>query len=202
MCSFIWCIDTFFYGKSTSAIKFLIVFALMILGEEFLMPYINGALQMIIAVFVVMLRRFIPCILIGNIIINTTTVSEFVAAMEKLHLSKKIIIPFSVMFRFFPTVKEEWNSIGDAMRMRGISISFKNIIISPVSMIEYMLVPLLSSAVKIGDELSAASLARGLDSNVKRTNICKIGFCSYDFLVITISVVFIILSILVRKVII
>jgi energy-coupling factor transport system permease protein len=85
--------------------------------------------------------------------------------------------------------------------MRGIGISYKNILLNPISMLEYMLVPLLSCTVKIGDELSAAALSRGLDSTVKRTNICRIEFCAYDFWVITISFVLIILSIFFRKVI-
>ena len=56
----------------------------------------------------------------GYFVVTTTTVSEFVAAMERLHLPQQITIPMSVMFRFFPTVAEEWSAIGDAMRMRGV----------------------------------------------------------------------------------
>lgn len=192
----------FLYGKNKSAINFFVIFSLMILGEIFIMSRVNGGMQIIVGLFAVMFRRFIPCIIIGKVIVSTTTVSEFVGTMEKLHVSRKIIIPFAVMFRFFPTVKEEWNSIRDAMRMRGIGISVRNIITSPISMLEYMLVPLLSSAVKIGEELSAASLARGIDGKVKRTNICKIGFSAYDGIVIIGSVLFITLSIYVGKVII
>ena len=51
-------------------------------------------------------------------------------------------------------------------------------------MIEYRLVPLMVSVVKIGDELSAAALTRGLGAPVKRTNICKIGFHVQDIVII------------------
>ncbi len=51
-------------------------------------------------------------------------------------------------------------------------------------MIEYRLVPLMVSVVKIGDELSAAALTRGLGAPVKRTNICKIGFHVQDIIII------------------
>ena len=61
-----------------------------------------------------------PCIMMGYFVISTITVSEFVAALEKLHIPQTITIPLSVMFRFFPTVLEEFNAINDAMRMRGI----------------------------------------------------------------------------------
>ena len=51
-------------------------------------------------------------------------------------------------------------------------------------MIKYRLVPLMVSVVKIGDELSAAALTRGLGAPVKRTNICKIGFHVQDIIII------------------
>ena len=38
--------------------------------------------------------------------------------------------------------------------------------------------------VKIGDELSAAALTRGLGADVKRTKICKIGFRFVDYIVL------------------
>lgn len=78
---------------------------------------------------------------------------------------------------FFPTVGEEYGSITDAMRMRGIRFGGGK----PAKMLEYRMVPLMISCVKIGDELSAAALTRGLGAPVKRTNICKIGFGAWDF---------------------
>ena len=77
--------------------------------------------------------------------------------MLRLHLSEKIIIPLSVMFRFFPTVMDEAASINAAMRMRGIYMGGKNV----GKMLEYRLVPLMTCCVKIGEELSAAALTRG-----------------------------------------
>ena len=50
----------------------------------------------------------------------------------------------------------------------------------PTKMLEYRMVPLLVSCVKIGEELSAAALTRGLGAPVRRTNICRIGFGKFD----------------------
>ena len=74
--------------------------------------------------------------------------------MERMHVTEKIIIPLSVIFRFFPTIKEEYQAIRDAMKMRNIRFGGKN----PFLMIEYRLIPLMVSVIKIGDELSAAAL--------------------------------------------
>ena len=78
--------------------------------------------------------------------------------MLRMHLSEKIIIPLSVMFRFFPTVMDEAASINAAMKMRGIHIGGKN----AGKMLEYRLVPLMTCCVKIGEELSAAALTLSL----------------------------------------
>ena len=43
-------------------------------------------------------------------------------------------------------------------------------------MVEYRLVPLMVCTAKIGEELNAAALTRGLGGEVRRTNICQIGF--------------------------
>lgn len=54
----------------------------------------------------------------------STRVNEFIASMERMHVSQKVIIPVSVMFRFFTTVKEEAEGISDAMRMRKLGFSY------------------------------------------------------------------------------
>ena len=112
----------------------------------------------------------------GYFVVTTTTVSEFVAAMERLHLPQQITIPMSVMFRFFPTVAEEWSAIGDAMRMRGVRFGGGKV----GAILEYRIVPMMICSVKIGEELSQAALTRGLGGPVKRTNICKLGFHVQD----------------------
>jgi energy-coupling factor transport system permease protein len=127
--------------------------------------------------------HMLPGFVMGYYLISTTTVSEFVAAMERMHIPQKIVIPVSVVFRFFPTVREEYAAIRDAMKMRGITT-----LRSPMKMMEYRIVPLMMSVAKIGEELSAAALTRGLGTPRKRTNICEIGFGPLDVLFAIVSI--------------
>ena len=124
-------------------------------------------------------------VVMGYFVVTTTTVSEFVAAMERLHLPQQITIPMSVMFRFFPTIADEFSSINDAMRMRDIRFGGKNV----TKMIEYRLVPLLVCSAKIGEELNAAAITRGLGADRKRTNVCQIGFHAQDYILFTLCVI-------------
>ena len=152
----------------------------------------SGLLHYLLLANCGILARFMPSMAMGAYLVSSTTVSEFTAAMLRMHLSKKIIIPLSVMFRFFPTVMDEAVSINAAMRMRGIHMGGKN----AGKMLEYRLVPLMTCCVKIGEELSAAALTRGLGGEVRRTNICKIGFRFWDWVILTLCAVPFVLLIL------
>lgn len=159
----------------TSA-KYLALYIICFAMERVALNFTSGILSFILLALTSIMTRFAPGIMMGAFLISTTPVSDFIAAMERMHVTEKIIIPMSVIFRFIPTIAEEYRAISDAMRMRGIRIGGS----SPLLMIEYRLVPLMISVVKIGDELSAAALTRGLGAPVKRTNICHIGFHAQD----------------------
>ena len=149
------------------------------------LPHLSGLPNFLVVAICGFFMRFVPGIMMGYITVRTTTVSEFVAAMKKLHLPEQIIIPMSVIFRFFPTVVEEYNAIGDAMKMRGIRFGGGK----ASAMLEYRLVPVIMCSVKIGEELNAAALTRGLGGPVKRTNICEIGFHVQDVFFLLLCVV-------------
>jgi energy-coupling factor transport system permease protein len=155
------------------------------LSAHFFLSHTYGFLNFMIVASCGIFSRFMPGIMIGYFLVATTTVSQFMTAMGRMHISEKVTIPLSVMFRFFPTVAEEYTAINDAMRMRGITFAGGN----PVTMLEYRLVPMMICCVRIGDELSAAALTRGLGAPVKRTNIGKIGFHIQDIAAILICLI-------------
>lgn len=147
--------------------------------QIFLFPGMRGALQIFCAVFLMFVLRLMPGIMMGAYLLATTTVSEFIAAMERMHIPGVITIPMSVMFRLFPTVLEEFGAVNAAVKMRDIRIGGRN----AGKIVEYRIVPLIVCSVNIGNELSAAALTRGLCGKTKRTNICEIGFHGQDVLV-------------------
>lgn len=159
-------------GQAKSAFHFLIVFLIMLGIDQLLTPYINGFFFTLVSFITVALRKFLPCFILGKWILTKTEVSEFVAVMWKLRLPQTAIIPLSVVFRYFPTIKEEWDSIRAAMKMRGIHVS-----------LEHIMVPLLMSAVNVSEELSAAALCRGLDNPEPHTSLVQVRFHFSDILV-------------------
>lgn len=146
-------------------------------GSLFLMPYLPGALKFLALMCGGILTRFVVTVVMGEYLLSSTSVSEFISAMEKLHMPRTMTIPMSVMFRLFPTIGAEWKSIRRAMGMRGISLGG----VRAGLLLEYQMVPMMTSSIRIGEELSASALTRGLGAPVKRTNICRIGFRVQDF---------------------
>ena len=97
--------------------------------------------ESVVALMLYIITKILPTVILARYIIKTTKVSEFLTAMNRLHVSDKITIPISVVFRFFPTIAEEYRSINDAMRMRGVEMGAKK----AAESIEYRMVPLIAS---------------------------------------------------------
>lgn len=144
--------------------KYALLYVACFILERLALNVWSGMLSFMVLAVSSIMTRFAPGIMTGAYLISSTSVSEFIGAMERMHITEKIIIPLSVIFRFFPTIGEEYQAIRDAMKMRNIRFGGRN----PFLMIEYRLIPLMVSVVKISDELSAAALTRGLGAPVRR----------------------------------
>lgn len=150
----------------------------------FAAPTLEGIANAITVATATVVSRFVPTLALAYFVFATTTVSEFMAAMGRMRIPDWIVIPMSVLFRFFPTLGQEARAINAAMRMRNITPISRG-----ASYVENCLVPLMSCAVSIGEDLSAAALARGLGAPWPRTNTGSVGFALVDAAVIAVSLV-------------
>lgn len=105
-----------------------------------------------------LIARLSPCIFMGYVAIVSIKVGELMAALERSHVPRQLVIPAAVVLRFLPAVREESGAVASAMTARGISLRGVGV----VSWLEYRLVPLIISVVKSGEELTQAALTRGL----------------------------------------
>ena len=153
-----------------SSLRYAGCFALCWGTQRFLLPQVSGAAGFLLAAFCMLPLYFLPTVGAAQYLIRTTTAGEFVAAMERMHVPRGLTISVAVIFRFFPTLTEEWRAISDAMKMRGVGLFSKK----AGKYLEYQLVPMLMCSINIGDELSAAALTRGLDSECSRTSIHEV----------------------------
>mgnify|MGYP004550200783 FL=1 len=163
--------------KYKRLILYVSVYSISVMLSRILLPYSEGILASLIILISAAFTKLLPGFMMGYFIIETTKVSEFISAMEKMHMPKCLTIPFSVMFRFFPTIREEYGYIRDSIKIRNLKFGF-NI----VKILEYNLVPLLMSVVIIGNDLSVSALTRALGANIKRTSINELSFGILDYI--------------------
>jgi energy-coupling factor transport system permease protein len=132
---------------------------------------------------IIHIQKIFPVFLFASGFIKTTKISHLMCAMQKLHLPKYIVIPFSVAMRFFPAARDDFSRIKDAMRLRGVAFSLSNILRHPFTVFEYALLPMMLRCANIAEELSAAAVARGIETNRPRTSIWELRFSWLDFFI-------------------
>ena len=167
--------------KYTSAFWFTFLYmAALVLTFVFLSEDSNSFFKTFLTGYSGIVVQFMPCLITAWYVVRTTKIGEFMSAMQKMHVPDGITIALAVVMRFFPTIKEEYSSISDAMKMRGIALGGGN----AAKMIEYRMIPLLFSCVNIGDELSAAAVTRGLGGKVIRTSVERLRMSFFDWLLV------------------
>jgi len=172
----------FLCGTFKFPLKMLGVYMAMVLLQFLGANYFKGSFGVMIVALSSFICMMLPCALLAGIIVLTTKINEFMGALNKLHVSRKIILPLAVMLRYFPVVSEDWKMIKDAMKMRDISPSFIGFFKKPSLSVECIYVPLLMSASRAADELSAAAITRAIENPEKRTCMVKMKFGFADIL--------------------
>jgi energy-coupling factor transport system permease protein len=125
----------------------------------YLCTFADNFLTAFVSMTIICFRKIMPTVFFASGMLATTKVSDLIGGMQKLHIPKVIVIPFAVTLRFFPTAKEEFSCIRDAMKLRGLAFS-----------VERALVPLMLRSANIAEELSAAAVTRGIESDLKRSS--------------------------------
>ena len=117
-----------------------------------------------------------PCIAGGAYIIATTSVSQFMAALERLGAPRSFSITLAVTLRFLPALRQDFRHIRDAMalrRIRGLE-----------EKLECVYVPMLMGAAQTAEELSESATARGIEHPGKMSSWRPIGFHIQDVTVV------------------
>lgn len=115
-----------------------------------------------LAFFAIAGKLLFPSLIAALILIKTTTVYELVHGLRKWKLPEVVLLTFAVMIRFLPTIKQEIKVIQRALKIRGICLSKWQVLFHPSRYLEYFLVPLLLSLVRNTQNLTIASLTKGL----------------------------------------
>lgn len=179
-----------FSGKWQYALRGIIAYALICVFTVWCMGVLSGTWRTMFVAFLGLVHKVYACGMLAGLVISTTKVGEFLSAMARLHIPKKLTIPIAVMLRYLPTIQEDWHYIKDAMRLRDVSPTLWGFLKAPALTVNCIYVPLLTAASKAADELSIASVTRGIENPKPRTCLINIRMQAADFLVLVLFAAF------------
>ena len=110
------------------------------------------------------------------------------AALRKFHIPEKLIMIFSVIFRFFPVISNDMKLMSQSIQTRGtFSRILEKIRFFP-EYIEILIVPLSLRVIRIAETLSASAETRGIDLKCKRNSFVSIRSGIWDIVVLVMVV--------------
>lgn len=170
----------FFSQKWMIGVRMSIMYAILVLADLFLVPNATGLVLSWVSLLSVGIRMMFPCVTTGAYTFATTSVGEFVCALRRMKVPESIIIPCMVVIRFFPTIREDYRQIRNAMLLRGVGGSTGSILLHPMRSLEYVLIPLLMNSNNVSGDLSVAALTKGIGMPGNHTSLIKIKFSWFD----------------------
>lgn len=162
-------------GYKKTLFKWIVLcLVLYSLPNFMILSTLNPILKMFLSIPIVF-RMFLLPFMAASFMIKTSDVGAIISSMDKLKISKNVSIPIAVMFRFFPSFREEKKNIKMAMRVRGIN--FKN----PVKYLEYISVPLLIISSNIADDIAKSAETKAIENPIAKTRYIRVKVQLIDF---------------------
>ena len=177
-------------GKWKYALRGILAYALICAFTVWCMGVLGGTWRTMFVAFLGLVHKVYACGMLAGLVISTTRVGEFLSAMARLHVPKRLTIPIAVMLRYLPAIREDWRFIKDAMRLRDVSPTLWGFLKAPAMTVNCIYVPLLTAASNAADELSIASVTRGIENPKERTCLVKIQMRAADFMAMVLFAAF------------
>lgn len=162
---------------------FLTYFILININYIFNLKSNNYVLNMFFTLIVIVKFFFLP-FMAGKFLIRTSDVGNILTSMDKIKIPKVVSIPIAVMFRFFPSFKEERKNIKLAMRIRGVTPK------NPLKYLEYVAIPIITISLNIADDISKSAETKciAMPCQKVRYNEVKSGLADIVFLSIIVLI--------------
>lgn len=164
-----------------------VLFLAMLLSDLYVVPHLTGVSRNITTSICHVLRFILPLFASFYLVTRTTKIGAYISALTKMHMPSEIVIPLAVMFRFVPTIQEEWQMVNQALRLRGLAWNWHNVFTRPIHILEYMMVPFLMQSSVVVDEMSAAVMARGFDRDTRRSSYIEVKLSFLDWCIVVVS---------------
>ena len=157
------------------------VIYIIIAGLMFYIYHIpNTTLALTIVSISYFVQKFIIAIMMIEFLKRKTSMPYVISAMQTMKFPNAVAIPFIVILRYMPTLREDYGYLKDSLKIRGIRTSGIEFFIHPIRSLEFMIVPILFRSIRVAEELSTSVLLRGIENYKNRTNIYPLKFTKID----------------------
>lgn len=167
-------------GHWKMALGFIAGFAVLWLILNFAMPHLAVTPLGTLTLSLTLSRKIFFCAMAAALLVAECSVHRMSAALAKLHMPRQILIPFSVTMRYFPALKDDISHIRDAMSMRQLSVAAR---------MEAVMVPMIVAATNTADELSRASVLRGIENPATPSDTERLIMRPADWMLVVLSAI-------------
>ena len=151
------------------AVSCTVLFLVSWIVAVFVIPHMSATAAILLSALTALFIKIMPGIVLGFHIMTTIEPADLIAALRKMYLPGSLVWTISIVFRFFPAVKEELEQTLQGMKTRGVHLS--SFFQHPVEMMEIVSVPLIVSVVNLSEELLMATLTKGFSVHNERTSL-------------------------------
>ncbi|VMR08750.1 cobalt transport protein cbiQ [Streptococcus pneumoniae] len=157
------------------------VIYIIIAGLMFYIYHIpNTTLALTIVSISYFVQKFVIAVMMIEFLKRKTSMPYVISAMQTMKFPNAVAIPFVVILRYMPTLREDYGYLKDSLKIRGIRTSGIEFFIHPIRSLEFMIVPILFRSIRVAEELSTSVLLRGIENYKNRTNIYPLKFTKID----------------------
>lgn len=152
----------FLAGRRRMAVLSLIFFLLCLLLDTAFLDLIRSSWFQMPATLVRASRLMFPAILAGSLLLTTSTPYQLMHGLRKWRVPESLLLTLAVMLRFLPTIREDAAVLSRSLKLRGIFLSPRDLFLHPLTYFEYVMIPLMMSLLRRVQDLTMASLTKGL----------------------------------------
>ncbi len=131
-----------------------------------------------------LLPRFALLFLLFPIILGGRGATNMLAGLRKMRVPERLLLIFSVSFRFFPVLKNDFNLSRQVLKNRENG-ECKNIFQRKIAYLEALVISLIFRVIRIGETLSASAETRGIGLRHKKSSYISLRFriCDYSLMI-------------------
>jgi energy-coupling factor transporter transmembrane protein EcfT len=127
--------------------------------------------------------RILTMVMLTTLLLRCTPIEHFVAAMRQARVPHPIVFIVMTALRFIPTMQHRADQVLDAQRARGARVD-RGGLIGRVRAYIPIMVPLITSGVRMSEDLAAAMLNRGYGATPRPTALMVLHAAPRDAIVV------------------